>query len=452
MNKLKTTLALLPAAIMAACGGDEQKIQEPVEPGSMVYSYPLDGQAQVAPGIEVVLRFSHAINDEEAADKIRLHQGDANVPFSLREVDGGRSLVLALDQPLDTNADYSVTFEEPLNAEGGRTISTPNADGDDTPGIQFATRGAQEGIFDLSEDFGLVQMIPQPETVYEPMDMSTFRMVLSHPVDPQWKAKGGSIELLDSEGNAVNAQVIIKGKRVTVDPCVVEDQRFCGGRNDKLDPDDTYTLKVSNLPSAATDQTWSDEFTFSPRKTGPTVFLVQEALNSNNGAITSELNGAPINGVSLDSTLLGTTDYSQQTATMYAELAYTPAFEQSEPLPLRVPRGTLLSSSSLDVEVGGQVPVLDAETEQLQQTGDIKVTMISDATGYLLPNPYTDDSGAPSYVKLFMDVSMNTEETQPNASLSQDLLGVELVGLTYVKEGTLIIDAMGVVEPNLLGQ
>ncbi|AHI32990.1 hypothetical protein AU15_03700 [Marinobacter salarius] len=98
------------------------------------------------------------------------------------------------------------------------------------------------------------------------------------------------------------------------------------------------------------------------------------------------------------------------------------------------------------------MPVIDPATGNIQQTGDIKVTMLSDATGYLMPNPYTDNMNAPRHVKLFMDVAMNTEEAQPNASLSQDLLGVELTGIAIVEDGVLTIDAIGMVEPNLLGQ
>ncbi len=112
----------------------------------------------------------------------------------------------------------------------------------------------------------------------------------------------------------------------------------------------------------------------------------------------------------------------------------------------------MLTSSSLDVRVNGEVPVIDPATGNIQKTGDIKVTMLSDATGYLMPNPYTDNMNAPRHVKLFMDVAMNTEEAQPNASLSQDLLGVELTGIAIVEDGVLTIDAIGMVEPNLLGQ
>ncbi len=78
--------------------------------------------------------------------------------------------------------------------------------------------------------------------------------------------------------------------------------------------------------------------------------------------------------------------------------------------------------------------------------------MLSDASGYMSPNQYTDDINAPRHITLFMDVSMNTEAAQPNAALSQDLMGVELRGIALVRDGVLTIDAIGMVEPNLLGQ
>lgn len=71
----------------------------------------------------------------------------------------------------------------------------------------------------------------------------------------------------------------------------------------------------------------------------------------------------------------------------------------------------MLKSTSLNVLVGGKVQVLDAATGEDQQTGTIKVTMLSDASGYMSPNQYTDDINAPPrHITLFMDVSMNTEQ------------------------------------------
>ncbi|MCE0759880.1 Ig-like domain-containing protein [Marinobacter sp. G11] len=294
--------------------------------------------------------------------------------------------------------------------------------------------------------------MPANGSAFQAMNFSTFRLAMTQPVHPEWEQLGGSIELLDQNGEAVPATVLVKGNRITVDPCVAE---RCGSKEDILAAGETYTLKLSNLASltnSAEDNRFSAEYNYTPRDTGPTVMLEQQAVDSNGGAIKSVLNDEAVNGVVLNSVLQGVTDSSQQTGSLFAELAYSPSFEANEALPLRIPKGSVLESTSLNVKVGGKVQVLDAATGGKQQTGTIKVTMLSDASGYMSPNPYTDDLNAPRHITLFMDVSMNTEEAQPNAALSQDLMGVELRGIALVQNGVLTIDAIGMVEPNLLGQ
>ena len=73
MKQFKT-LALIPAMLLAACGGDSdtQTMKEKTTPGAMVYSFPMDGQNDVSPKADIVLRFSHAVVDDEAtlAEKI----------------------------------------------------------------------------------------------------------------------------------------------------------------------------------------------------------------------------------------------------------------------------------------------------------------------------------------------------------------------------------------------
>lgn len=463
--KYNKTLALVPAILLAACGGEEQAMKPTTTPGSMVYSYPMDGQKSVSPKTDLVLRFSHAVTDrtDDLASKIKLTSGETEIPVSVEKIDDGKSLKLVIDGELPAGAPYSVSFSEPLVAEGGRSISTPNAVGE--PGIQFDTRGSFSGIADLantSGQFDVAWQVPASNGPFQAMNFSTFRIAMTQPVHPDWKALGGTIQLLDPEGQAVPATVLVKGNRVTVDPCVTDDPLECGGKQDTLESGQTYTLKLENLASLTNGpegERFSNEFTFTPRDTGPTVVLQQSAIDSGlaagldeDNAIKSVLNGQPINGVTLNSVLQGKAGPSQQTGDLFAELAYAPSFDADEAIPLRIAKGSVLKSTSLDVLVGGKVPVLDAATGQLQTTGDIKVTMISDASGYMSPNPYTDDLNAPRHITLFMDVSMNTEEAQPNASLSQDLMGVELRGIALVKDGVLTIDAIGMVEPNLLGQ
>src|SRR5690554_2275460 len=139
--KYNKTLALVPAILLAACGGsDEQTMNERSAPGSVVYSFPMDGQVDVSPKTELVLRFSHAITDDEVTlrEKIRVSSGDATHDFTVEKIDDGKSLKLLPANKFDTLTRYSVTFEQPLAAQGGRTIATPNAVGE--PGIQFNTR------------------------------------------------------------------------------------------------------------------------------------------------------------------------------------------------------------------------------------------------------------------------------------------------------------------------
>ena len=456
MKQFKT-LALIPAMLLAACGGDSdtQTMKEKTTPGAMVYSFPMDGQNDVSPKADIVLRFSHAVVDDEAtlAQKIKVAVNGAAVDFNVNIVDDGKSLKLEPATALDSGSNYSVTFAEPLAAEGGRTIATPNAVGE--PGIQFNTRGEFSGLAGLgntADQFGVAWQVPANGSEFKAMNFSTFRLAMTQPVHPEWRKKGGSIELLDKNGDTVPATVLVKGNRITVDPCVAD---RCGSKEDVLNAGETYTLKLSNLASltnSGDDNRFSAEYSYTPRDTGPTVMLEQQAVDSNGGQVASVLNRQPVNGVVLNSVLQGVTDSSQQTGSLFAELAYAPSFEANEAIPLRIPKGSVLESTSLNVKVGGKVQVLDAATGNKQQTGTIKVTMLSDASGYMSPNAYTDDLSAPRHITLFMDVSMNTVEAQPNAALSQDLMGVELRGIALVQDGVLTIDAIGMVEPNLLGQ
>ncbi|WP_417564872.1 Ig-like domain-containing protein [Marinobacter sp.] len=462
--KYNQTLALIPALLLAACGGSEQTMNEKASPGAVVYSYPADGQMGVSPNADIVLRFSHALTGEDAdlQTKIRLESEGQSLPFSVTRIDGGKSLKLSPSSKFGNLGTYTVTFTEPLAAEDGRQIGTPNAVGD--AGIQFETRGSFSGAAGTAnsvDSFGIAWRVPANGTPFETMNFSTFRLAMTNPVHPKWRTLGGSIQLLDGNDEVVPAIILVKGNRITVDPCLVQEPRECGSKDDVLDTNQNYTLRIENLPSLTKMDAgrFSEEITFSPRETGPTVVLQQSAVDSGLTAGTTEenatrsvLNGQIINGVTLNSVLQGEAGPSQQTGDLFAELAFAPAFKADEALPLRIARGSVLNSTSLEVLVGGKVPVLDAATGELQTTGNIKVTMLSDASGYLSPNPYTDNLNAPRHITLFMDVSMNTENAQPNAALSQDLMGVELRGIALVRDGVLTIDAIGMVEPNLLGQ
>ncbi|WP_144821357.1 Ig-like domain-containing protein [Marinobacter piscensis] len=452
-------LALVPAMFLAACGGDEQSVEEKAAPGSVTYSYPADGQADVSPKTDIILRFSHPVTDNSLNENINLKANGDSISFNVEKVDGGKSLKLTTPGTLMNGVEYSITFEDPLQAEGGRIIETPNSVG--KPGIQFHTRGSFSGVAseaNTQNDFKIAWSAPslnkQGAEYFETMDFSTFRIAMTQPIHPEWKKLGGSIELRDKNGDLVPATILVKGNRISVDPCVAD---RCGSKEDILKAGETYTLELSNLASLNKDtedlsERFKGTFPVMPKDTGSTVVLQQSAADSNQGRITSILNGQAINSVTLNSVLQGKAGPSQQGGDLFAELAPNSPDMDTDDVLLRIPKGSVLESTSLNVKVGGKVQVLDAATGDKQETGTIKVTMLSDATGYMRSNPYTDELDAPRHLTLFMDASMNTEEAQPNAALSQDLMSIQLRGTAEVMDGVLTIDAIGMVEPALLGQ
>ena len=464
----KPLLIAFASLMLAGCGdedtqellggvmveGEDGAFLAPFLAASVEYSYPADGQINVPPVTDIVLRFTVPVEDPLLAEKLLLSDEDGNlVAFESAElVDGGRGVVATLSDDLKSGTQYELVFDGGIGS-GPNTILTPNAEG--AEGIQFTTRPDATGPKNLtstSATFSVAELLPDGQN-FEVMDFSTFRFLFTQPVDPDSIEYGRTVRIFDEENNLVPADVIVKHQSLTVDPCTASLPSECGSENDQLDSTKSYRLELRGVKPLNQDGTDGLNYSldFTPRETGPTSILIQDIVDSENSE-RSPLNDTLVNGVILNSVLQGTTDLSQQTGTLNAELAYAVNFPGSQPVPLRIPRGSTLLSSSLDVKINGNVPLLDANTGLPQQTGSVIVTFISDANGYLYPNPYTDDPEAQRHVRLFMDVSMNTVAAQPNASLSQDLMRVELVGLAQVANGLLDINAIGIVEPNILGQ
>ena len=459
--KLMTTLLLSMMTLMTGCNRENTQTQkEVITPASVIYSFPADGQAEVSPKTDIFLRFSHRIIDEEIDRKIQLSSEHKKIPFNIELMDGGRSLKLSPLGDLDLATDYNVNFSDHLRAEGERIAPNPNATG--PAGIQFTTRSGVTGLSgldSLTASFAVSEQIPSPEGAFSPMDFSTFRLRLTQPIHPQWREMGGSIKLVNSDGETIPATILAKGRSIAIDPCTTLRKSECGLENDVLSPDTSYSVVLSNLPNLA-GQTLDYKSDFTPTDTSPTVILFQEVIDSGLskqqqaqlGSERSILNGEVTNAVTLSSVLMGEAGPSKMSGGLFAELAYAPNFPGDAPLPFRVPKGSQLSSSSLTLNINGSVPIADSSNNSIERTGNLIVKLLTDATGYLYPNPYSDSVEAPRHVKLLMDASINTEGVLANAGLSQNLLGVELSGIALVRNGILTIDALGTIEPNLLGR
>jgi len=433
---IKTTqrrMALLAVGAFAigACGGDKQTVTFPERGGEVFYTYPDSGQSGVSTRAPIVVRLSEAVADPDALDDsmVRLMQGDDPVPATLTVAEGSddRSIVLSPLEPLAFGTQYRVEVTDVATTKG--LLSMPDG------GFSFSTSLAQRGPKEqqISNDaFVVTRMFPDDKQ-FPIIDFSTLRFQFSQPIDANNVEYGINVKLEDSDGSLVPATVLAKGHFLTVDP--IED----------LTPDSSYNIVLSKQLTShyglALDAPFDGKyrFSFSPLASGPTEVMVLQAPASGQP---SPLTGQPVNLVPVIATLLGTETRSQQQGDVYSELAFVPNFPTATPL--RIPRGSVLSGDELVVRIGGQIPAGF-------NSGDVQVQFISDATGYLLPNPYSDSPTAPRQIRVFMDVAFGTGNSEANAAFNQDVLHLELIGQAIVENGVLVADALTVVESDVLG-
>ncbi|AJD46627.1 hypothetical protein S7S_01015 [Isoalcanivorax pacificus W11-5] len=433
MKTITRYLPLLLAGLwLTGCGGDgSQRVTFPGNNpgGELFYTYPDAGQDGVSVHAPLVLRLSKPVVNGDSLDdsNVRLSRDGDDVPIDLELVSDDQSLVVRPQAPLAFGTTYRLDVTG-LQGEAG-PISIPGN------GFEFTTRLADKGPKSLrvsSDQFVLTGMFPDGDTL-PLLDFSTLRFQFSQPIDTASIVYGDSLALEDAAGTLVPATVLAKGRFLTIDP--LED----------LTAGTRYTLRfsgnVTSLYDAALQAPFDGGFTyhFLPGDTTPRETMVLRAPATGEP---SQLTGETINLVPVIATLLGDETQSQQQGDIYNELAFVPNFPDATPL--RIPRGSLLAGDALEVNIGGVVPAgFDS--------GEVVVRFVSDATGYLLPNPYSTAEDAPRQLRVFMDIAIATATPQANAAFNQDVLHLELIGQAIVEDGVLVADALTVVESEVLG-
>ncbi len=450
--KLKALCLATSAALLAACGGEagDKPTFENWQIGDVYYSYPYDGQDSVSPKTPLILRFSHKVNVDgsnfmllkcpsvgDACDDTVDNRVALGAPQS---VGGGKGVMIQPASPLELTTHYRLVLSD---------IQTSNGEAQfDDGGLDFVTRMSIDGPLSeqqLSPDLAISKITPDGSQL-QFMDFSTIRLQFNQKLEVSSLVYGdtdaeGTVELEGPEGT-VPATLLVKGNAVTIDPA----SDLVAGKK--------YTLKLTDAVRGATQDGLTGGYTqtWTARDSMPRATLVQEVVPASTaatdpcnepGAQLAKLTGAAMNCVPIQSTLLGSKDATLQSGDVYADLAFLPNYPDVSPL--RIARNSLLTGSNIEVKVGGDVP---AGIE----TGAISVTFLSDASGYLVPNPYSDSHQAPKQVRLFMDVAMTAENPEANGGLSQTLMHVELNGMALVNDGRMEIDAVGAVEPKVLGQ
>ncbi|MBQ0754062.1 MAG: Ig-like domain-containing protein [Gammaproteobacteria bacterium] len=472
-------LLLLPASILLLQGcGDETGFSYPdLTPNDLSYIYPAKNQQQVPPRAPVVVRFSNPVKAFDSSDMTQpevdqvladlraaisaevVWQRDSDsaaVSYSVDLVDSDDSdegyaiygFSLVPQAPLQTGKSYTVDLSA-LQTDKG----TANINGGP---IGYQIRGDKSGprAGAITQEPFIVERLIPDDGELPVVDFTTMRVQFSHPLDLTTVKYGDTVSLKDDEGNVVPANVFANGAKLTVDP--IED----------LAAGVSYTLALtSGLQDLYGEAIADVEWSATPKSTHPRSALAQRADTSSDDALTqcdktadgvllSGLTGDAINCVPVRAVLLGNDTAAQTSGNLFAELAYIPRFEDATPL--RIEKGTLLNGASIEVLVAGEVPLtIDTNSDGIPdtalETGNISVAFIADASGYLIKNPFTNKPDQPRHVRLWLDLAMNAEVSPANGAFSQDLLHVEVVGTAIVNNGKMVIDAIGVVEPRVLG-
>lgn len=461
--------------LLTACSGSNGRQQTPVVPTmpgpsanisdierSLVFAYPMLGQTDVAPSAPIVLRFSHplklATNQTlKSLFAIKAAGSTVSEDFDVVSVDAGKGVVLTPNKPLQPKTQYTIVGQTIPLTSGNVALQPPSY-----PPLTFTTRAAFEGPTDLQSltpDFQVAQLTPAPTNFLigsKPLgliDFSTIRLLMTQPIDSKTVQYGTTIRLVQGT-TLVPARLLVQGNHLSIDP------------EADLNPDLNYTLSLtSGLKSTLNKALVPGQFAaynFMPLNSGINAdpdlnkasrIEVQVLSSEPTGStcnLKSQLTDTCINQVPVASPLLGQKERApkpQAEGKLFADLALPANFSQFTGItPLRVPRGNILKAGNLSVKLDGIVPAgLD--------TGELTITLISDANGLLLPNRYSTSLAAPALVTLEMDINVSAQNGTSNGAFTQDISHVQVVGLATLDQKTeeLTIEAVGTIELKILG-
>lgn len=433
----------------------EEKKQQALHSAETFYAFPSDGQSDIALNSNVIVTFSHPVKSlDDVVVDLTDSEGNSVALDNLTLLNDKQTITLKPSDKLKSGETYTLTYQVPLHQEQAEAdtpvakakallLSVMDEEGDDDNVVPehmiakktmtFTTRSeSNSGEFGIDAN----SMFPSDDLPFT--TFTTLRLRFTHDVDIDSLVLGDSFSFKKVGSNVqVPGELIVKGRYLSFDPHV------------DLENDTQYELVMTSQVK----NSWGDnlpEFkkTILARDVGQRSFSTMN-VTRNTGEV-SAYSGQLTNAVTIQSSLIGSKDTTYVDADLLTELANPGKFVGPSPLTIR--KGAIMNASSLDVKVGGVFPTGF-------KTGDIRMTVISDATGYLIENTSSDHKYAPKQLRLLMDVAMTTDgyeedgkiNGKANGALSQDIMHLDVIG-TVRSEGTrLIIDAVGEIDIKILG-
>jgi hypothetical protein len=415
-----TTLAT--TLLLTACSGDDKQVVDdtPAQHADIKFLYPIKDQQDVPTAAAIKLKTTSPISDTAIDQHFRVTDSNGNaVAGSIRRSDTDPTIAsFEPTQALVDGASYQVHYDGLTTELGAINASTPSP---------FTTRIRHQ------PDFVVAQAFPRDDFPF--MDFGSIYLWLSQDIDTRCVIAGDTVSLLDASGNDVDIRIVNQSRYMTIDP--VED----------LTPGATYRLVLADVCSQSGAILDNYELAFTaeasrPRAITPLNLTPSVAPGGTATLPTSPLTiDQPLNSGALNSVFLGPGSAINLSGQLQAELAYLPDHPDYSPFVIRA--GNVLTTTSLDVNLAGVVP-------SLLSSGPGKLTLLSDAVGYMYRNPLAQSDKTTKAIIMTMDAALTVDNPTVNANISQNTMHVTVSGNAVIENGMMKIDASGICELRLL--
>ncbi len=390
--------------------------------------YPYNGQTDVYGSSRILISFTDPINASSL--NVSLTSGGVAVPGSTTVSSDNLKATFTPSQPLIPGETYQVVLSGVVD-QNGSPVTLPSG------GIAsvFTT-----GTWRVEAGTGvtITNMDPAPNNFY---DFSTLRVEFSEPVDPTSVVYGSSFNFIDTSagGTQVPGSLLVIGSHLVFQP----NSNLTDGDNYQI----VFTSGIKGVNGVSMIPQNIDVSPIATTVAAVMPFAISPDINSvggNPGLLpTAGMVDQTINSSAIYSQLIGTSN------TYLSGIMTTELITGNNPnlISIVVPKGQVINVSAIPVQLGGQISTG-------LNTGTISMTLLSNGTGYMIPNPYSaiNPNASPLSTYLTLDICVTAQNGLANSILNQDMMDLKLYGETTVDaSGNLILNAIGEIEMNIMG-
>ncbi|WP_423823237.1 Ig-like domain-containing protein [Salinisphaera sp. SPP-AMP-43] len=441
-------LLAVAATGLSACSssnGGDNAVPEAGQASGLVLSYPYDGQQDVTLDSQIVVKFEQALaanadqsvalragspSADNAAAEITVDQDDGNDQAGILTITPATDLVPNTTYYIVATADLADT-----NYSEGETLT------------QFTT-GPMAGRPGASDQFEVVETSPgdtNPVTGRESLfaQFNSIHVVFSEATDPSTVRLGDTFRFTDSNGDQVPGRLTVIGHQLTFDP------------TDDLEPGQ-YTLALTDGVTSEFGKSLGDfsqtKTVLSAGNTSTENLTITPASDDVDDLPDNDLNGGPINLVSISSQLIGQNPQPAMNIPELQGLQTTlaePGLDGfGDTIPATIRAGQKFQLTPLSLRLNGDVPTPVT-------SGPIRVEFASDANVYLQANDLSEIT-TPTAVRLRFDLAISTIiaasadqsttliQMLSNGVFNQSILNIQAAGLAIPQDnGDLKIDVLG---------